>query len=80
MVLHRRCRRLAARRRIFDPYVQLADAKSPTARYSRGLYLRFCYLAAAAHGGRIWVEDAEPHGSVFRVSLASARNWPSSEK
>lgn len=39
---------------------------------NRGLGLAFCKVAVEAHGGRIWVEDAEP-GAVFRVKLPQAR-------
>lgn len=38
---------------------------------NRGLGLAFCKLAVAAHGGRIWVEDAAP-GAVFCVWLPDA--------
>jgi len=54
------------RDKIFDPFVQLDDGKR--SRSGRGLGLTFCKLAAEAHGGRIWVEDAAP-GAAFRVRL-----------
>lgn len=57
------------RKRIFDPFVQ-ADSSDDVvvARSGRGLGLAFCKLAAEAHGGRIWIEDAQP-GAVFCLSL-----------
>lgn len=57
-----------ARKQIFERY----SAKGMRARsgeHSVGLGLAFCKLATAAHGGRIWVEDAQPHGSRFIVEL-----------
>lgn len=56
------------RKHIFERY----SAKSMRARsgqHSVGLGLAFCKLATAAHGGRVWVEDAIPHGSRFVVEL-----------
>jgi signal transduction histidine kinase len=46
---------------------------------SHGLGLAFCQLAAAAHGGKIWVEKREPRGAAFVVRIptceeASARS------
>ena len=35
----------------------------------KGLGLAFCRMAVEAHGGRIWVEDNQPHGSVFVVRI-----------
>jgi len=57
----------AERTRIFDKYAQLG-ASAP-ARMSRGLGLTFCKHATEAHGGRIWVENNHPTGSVFVVEL-----------
>jgi two-component system sensor histidine kinase/response regulator len=54
------------REKIFEKYVQLETGKSKS---SRGLGLRFCRLAAEVHGGRIWVEENLPMGSVFCVEL-----------
>ena len=56
------------RERVFDRFVQGAAAS----RAGRGLGLAFCKLAVTAHGGAIWIEDANP-GAVFCVRLASAR-------
>jgi len=35
------------------------------------LGLAFCRLAVEAHGGRIWVEDAQP-GARFLLSIPDA--------
>jgi two-component system, sensor histidine kinase and response regulator len=59
------------RDRIFDPFVQVESKDRSTSRSGRGLGLAFCRLAVEAHGGRIWVEDANP-GAVFCVSLPHA--------
>jgi signal transduction histidine kinase len=58
------------RQKIFEPFVQGSTEELLT-RSGRGLGLAFCRLAALAHGGRIWVEDANP-GAVFCVSLPNA--------
>jgi two-component system sensor histidine kinase/response regulator len=57
----------ALRERVFDRFVQ-GDAPS---RGSRGLGLAFCKLAVEAHGGAIWIEDANP-GAVFCVRFPAA--------
>jgi len=56
------------RERIFDPFVQVESKDSSVTRTGRGLGLTFCRLAVEAHGGRIWLEDANP-GAVFCLSL-----------
>jgi|CZKU01.1.fsa_nt_gi signal transduction histidine kinase len=62
----------AMRESIFDPFVQLDPQSSLSSRSGRGLGLAFCRLAAEAHGGRIWIEDANP-GAVFAVRLPDLR-------
>lgn len=57
-----------ARERVFERFVQLASDDGGVTRTGRGLGLTFCKLAAEAHGGRIWVDDAEP-GAAFCVLL-----------
>ena len=56
----------AMRERVFDAFVQVKGDGRPDAGGGRGLGLTFCKLAAVAHGGRIWVEDAVP-GAAFCV-------------
>lgn len=58
----------AARDKLFDRYFQLEQRESTTDRFGRGLGLTFCKLAVEAHGGAIWIEDANP-GAVFCVRL-----------
>lgn len=59
------------RESVFDRFVQLNAADRSAQRTSRGLGLTFCRLAIDAHGGRIFVEDAEP-GAAFCVRLPRA--------
>ena len=56
------------RKKIFEPFVQLAEGELPPSQTGRGLGLAFCKLAVEAHGGVIGVEDAKP-GAVFFVRL-----------
>jgi signal transduction histidine kinase len=60
------------REKIFERFVQLESGERVVRRAGRGLGLAFCKLAVEAHGGRIWVEDANP-GSVFCVRLPDDR-------
>lgn len=57
------------RERVFEKYAQLEDPAAGQVRGGRGLGLTFCRLAAEAHGGRIFIEDNSPCGSVFCVQL-----------
>lgn len=54
---------------IFEKYARVEREEGYRARDSRGLGLRFCRVVAEAHGGRIWVEDAEPIGARFCLEL-----------
>ncbi len=58
----------ALRDKIFDPFVQLEATNRPITRSGRGLGLTFCKFAVEAHGGGIWVEDANP-GAAFVLSI-----------
>ena len=42
-------------------------SQRPRAR--RGLGFRACRVLTEAHGGRIWIEDRQPHGATIAVSL-----------
>lgn len=57
------------RERIFDKYTRVERQEGFMSKDSRGLGLRFCRVVADAHGGRIWVEDAEPQGARFCLEL-----------
>jgi signal transduction histidine kinase len=59
----------ALRERIFEKYARLERDLAARHRDSRGLGLRFCRVAADAHGGRIWVEDNLPQGACFVLEL-----------
>jgi signal transduction histidine kinase len=59
----------ALRERIFERFVRLEHAGAAHSAGSRGLGLAFCRMAAEAHGGRVYVEDNEPRGSVFTLEL-----------
>lgn len=59
---------LAMKETIFDPFVQLEGKGQPSSRSGRGLGLTFSRLAVEAHGGRIWIEDANP-GAVFALRI-----------
>ncbi|MHB2019893.1 MAG: ATP-binding response regulator [Candidatus Xenobia bacterium] len=60
------------REKIFEKYGQI-DPEGAARRVSRGLGLTFCRLVAEVHGGRIWVEENQPHGSVFCLRLPEAQ-------
>ncbi len=62
---------LAMRESIFDPFEQLEQAGSPSTRSGRGLGLTFCRVAVEAHGGRIWIESADP-GAIFALRIPDA--------
>ena len=55
-----------SRTRIFDKYAQGPTGERTNVNVGLGLY--FCRLATEAHGGKIWVEEAELP-TVFVVSL-----------
>lgn len=57
------------RERIFEKYSRVERDDGFRSRESRGLGLRFCKVVAEAHGGRIWVEDAESVGACFCLEL-----------
>ena len=62
-----------ARETVFEKYVRLDREASRSRRAGRGLGLAFCRLAVDVHGGRIWVEQAEPTGAAFCVRLPRAQ-------
>jgi PAS domain S-box-containing protein len=54
--------------RIFAKFGQIHGRKV----HGAGLGLTFCKLAVEAHGGRIWLESEEGHGSTFSFALPVA--------
>lgn len=58
----------AMREKIFGKFVRLEGGETQ-ARSGSGLGLAFCQMVAEAHGGRIWVEDNPPKGSLFVLEL-----------
>lgn len=57
------------REQIFEKYTRLERGSGRRVADSRGLGLRFCRMVAEAHGGMVRVEDAEPVGARFVLSL-----------
>jgi two-component system, sensor histidine kinase and response regulator len=55
------------REHVFERFFQTGGSSSGGGS-NRGLGLAFCKLAAEAHGGAIWIEDAGP-GAIFCVRL-----------
>ncbi|MFZ5442741.1 MAG: hybrid sensor histidine kinase/response regulator [Myxococcota bacterium] len=55
------------RERIFTSWTRLES--TPLSRTGHGIGLAFCRQAAEAHGGTIHVEDAQPRGARFVVTL-----------
>ena len=53
---------------IFHKFERVKMPQMPRTR-SSGLGLAFCKLAVEAHGGRIWVQSEEGHGSSFHIAL-----------
>jgi two-component system sensor histidine kinase/response regulator len=58
----------ALHEQVFERFVQ---ANRPAAARGHGLGLAFCKLAIEAHGGRVWIEDANP-GAVFTFLVPDA--------
>ena len=57
------------REKVFNAFEQLGGGgERAVASGSRGLGLTFCKLVVEAHGGQIWLEDADP-GAIFCVRL-----------
>ncbi|HYV97951.1 MAG TPA: hybrid sensor histidine kinase/response regulator [Gemmatimonadaceae bacterium] len=53
---------------IFRKFGQVRTTNAPKTR-SSGLGLAFCRVAVEGHGGRIWVQSEEGHGTAFHIWL-----------
>lgn len=56
---------------VFEKFTRLQPERFPK---GLGLGLAFCKMAVQAHGGRIWVESIEGHGSRFVLTLPCESN------
>ena len=56
------------RARVFDRFYQTEPGRAVIGR-GVGLGLTICREIVSAHGGRIWVDENKPRGSVFHVTL-----------
>jgi signal transduction histidine kinase len=56
------------RTRVFDRFYQTDAGRAVTGR-GVGLGLTICREIVSAHGGRIWIDENTPRGSVFHVAL-----------
>jgi signal transduction histidine kinase len=63
------------RSRVFERFVRLDDARA-RADGGSGLGLAIVAEVVAAHGGKVWVEDAPGGGALFRVRLPAAELLP----
>ncbi|MBS1870170.1 MAG: HAMP domain-containing histidine kinase [Actinobacteria bacterium] len=63
----------AERERVFEPFYRGgADAAARTSGDGAGLGLAIARAIVEAHGGRIWLEAAEPRGTRVRFTLPAA--------
>ena len=56
------------RKRVFERFVRGAHRSGDSGRGS-GIGLAMVAQISRAHGGRVWVEDAEPHGARFVMTV-----------
>ena len=54
--------------RVFDAFFT-SDETLTDGRRGIGLGLALCKTIVEAHGGRIWVDDVDPHGAAFTFTL-----------
>jgi signal transduction histidine kinase len=59
-----------ARPRVFDRFYRVDPSRAREGG-GTGLGLAICSEIARAHGGRVWVESVDDHGSAFSIALPS---------
>lgn len=65
---------LDRQQRIFEPFYQVAPARTPG--HSHGLGLAICRRIIAAHGGVVTVESTPGRGACFRIILPPPADCP----
>lgn len=61
------------REKVFDKFYRGQASTKVTS--GTGLGLAIAKEIVRFHGGRLWVEDAEPHGARFVIALPNNRQW-----
>ncbi|MCO8121706.1 ATP-binding protein [Stieleria sp. TO1_6] len=60
-----------SRQQVFNPFVRVHES---TGVAGTGIGLSFCQRIVINHGGKIWVEPNQPHGSRFLFTIAKPQS------